>query len=269
MARNPRRRTSLTVPALLDRLEELYGRAEPGWPVAPYDFIVWWNCGYPASDAACAKGWQKLQGRGRPRAQGPPGCAAARPGRGAQGGRPGSAGARRAPPGDRPARPGRIRRRPVRGSWPRRQAAKHPEARFPPSRTPGPTGSSLLPGSSPWPQFRPMARRSWFGSSTERRRRTTAPTAARPSGRSRKLRPGDLRGADAGLPPAQASRPGNLQAHHAQVPRVRREAGVCLFPSRARGRGLTVGDPGIRPVLAGAHPPRGGRRIHPGLTLAD
>ncbi len=61
MARNPRRRTSLTVPALLDRLEELYGRAEPGWPVAPYEFIVWWNCGYPASDAACAKGWQKLR----------------------------------------------------------------------------------------------------------------------------------------------------------------------------------------------------------------
>jgi endonuclease-3 len=61
MAPDPRRRTTPTVPALLDRLEELHGRQEPGWPVAPYDFIVWWNCGYPASDAACAMGWRKIK----------------------------------------------------------------------------------------------------------------------------------------------------------------------------------------------------------------
>ena len=49
-----------TVPELLDRLEKFYGRQEPCWPVDPYEFLVWWYCGYPASDAACAKGWEKL-----------------------------------------------------------------------------------------------------------------------------------------------------------------------------------------------------------------
>ena len=46
---------------LLDKLEEFYGKQEPSWPVDPYEFIVWWQCGYPASDAACAKGWDKLK----------------------------------------------------------------------------------------------------------------------------------------------------------------------------------------------------------------
>lgn len=27
----------------------------------PYLFLVWWNCGYPASDAACLKGWDALK----------------------------------------------------------------------------------------------------------------------------------------------------------------------------------------------------------------
>lgn len=34
---------------------------EPGWPTDPYLFLVWWHCGYPASDAACAKGWEALE----------------------------------------------------------------------------------------------------------------------------------------------------------------------------------------------------------------
>jgi endonuclease III len=55
--RQPRR----TIPRLLDQLEKFYGRQEPLWPVDPYEFIVWWHCGYPASDAACAKGWEKLK----------------------------------------------------------------------------------------------------------------------------------------------------------------------------------------------------------------
>jgi endonuclease III len=50
-----------TVPELLDRLEAFYGPQQPNWPVDPYEFIVWWHCGYPASDAACAKGWAELQ----------------------------------------------------------------------------------------------------------------------------------------------------------------------------------------------------------------
>jgi endonuclease-3 len=47
--------------ALLDKLEAFYGKQEPGWPTDPYLFLVWWHCGYPASDAACAKGWAALE----------------------------------------------------------------------------------------------------------------------------------------------------------------------------------------------------------------
>jgi endonuclease-3 len=46
---------------LLDKLEAFHGKQEPGWPTDPYLFIVWWHCGYPASDAACAKGWAALK----------------------------------------------------------------------------------------------------------------------------------------------------------------------------------------------------------------
>jgi endonuclease III len=49
-----------TVPEILDRLEAWHGPPQPGWPTDPYEFLVWWHCGYPASDAACAKGWQAL-----------------------------------------------------------------------------------------------------------------------------------------------------------------------------------------------------------------
>jgi len=54
------RKSALAIPDMLDLLEEFYGKQEPGWPVDPYEFIVWWHCGYPASDAACNKGWEKL-----------------------------------------------------------------------------------------------------------------------------------------------------------------------------------------------------------------
>jgi endonuclease III len=49
------------VPAILDELEAYYGPQQPGWPTDPYEFVVWWHCGYPASDAACAKGWESLK----------------------------------------------------------------------------------------------------------------------------------------------------------------------------------------------------------------
>jgi len=45
---------------LLERLEKSYGRQSATWPTDPYRFLVWWHCGYPASDAACAKGWEAL-----------------------------------------------------------------------------------------------------------------------------------------------------------------------------------------------------------------
>jgi endonuclease-3 related protein len=50
----------LSIPALLDRLESFHGVQEPHWPVDPYQFLIWWHCGYPASDAACARGWKAL-----------------------------------------------------------------------------------------------------------------------------------------------------------------------------------------------------------------
>jgi endonuclease III len=45
---------------LLDKLEKFHGTQEPSWPLDPYEFLIWWQCGYPASDAACAKGWKGL-----------------------------------------------------------------------------------------------------------------------------------------------------------------------------------------------------------------
>ena len=44
----------------LDALGAFYGEQQPNWPTDPYLFLVWWHCGYPASDAACAKGWESL-----------------------------------------------------------------------------------------------------------------------------------------------------------------------------------------------------------------
>ncbi len=55
-AKNDRSR----IPALLKELESFYGKQEPSWPTDPYLFLVWWHCGYPASDATCAKGWHAL-----------------------------------------------------------------------------------------------------------------------------------------------------------------------------------------------------------------
>ena len=51
---------TISVPEILDRLENIYGKQQAGWPVEPYDFLVWWHCGYPASDDRCAKGWSAV-----------------------------------------------------------------------------------------------------------------------------------------------------------------------------------------------------------------
>jgi len=50
----------LSIPVVLQQLESHYGRQEPLWPTDPYLFLVWWYSGYPASDAACAKGWEAM-----------------------------------------------------------------------------------------------------------------------------------------------------------------------------------------------------------------
>jgi endonuclease III len=54
------RKAALPVSDLLAVLENFHGTQKPCWPVEPYEFIVWWHCGYPASDAACSKGWERL-----------------------------------------------------------------------------------------------------------------------------------------------------------------------------------------------------------------
>lgn len=54
-------KAEISIPGLLDKLEKFYGKQEPCWPVDPYQFIVWWHCGYPPSDAACTKGWNQLK----------------------------------------------------------------------------------------------------------------------------------------------------------------------------------------------------------------
>lgn len=50
----------LKTAAVLDKLEMFYGPQEPGWPIEPYEFLIWWHCGYPASDATCTRGWSAL-----------------------------------------------------------------------------------------------------------------------------------------------------------------------------------------------------------------
>ena len=52
---------ALTLSEFLDRLEAFHGAQEPRWPVDPYEFLVWWHCGYPASDERCARGWEALK----------------------------------------------------------------------------------------------------------------------------------------------------------------------------------------------------------------
>ncbi|HKT52611.1 MAG TPA: hypothetical protein VJV96_20075 [Candidatus Angelobacter sp.] len=49
-----------TVSDILDQLEKHYGEQQATWPTDPYLFLVWWHCGYPASDKACSKGWDEL-----------------------------------------------------------------------------------------------------------------------------------------------------------------------------------------------------------------
>jgi endonuclease III len=54
------RQASLKLTDILTKLEKFHGKQEPCWPLDPYEFIVWWHCGYPASDVRCTKGLKKL-----------------------------------------------------------------------------------------------------------------------------------------------------------------------------------------------------------------
>src|SRR5215469_15009176 len=57
------RKTRLSIDEVLNQLEAFYGKQEPCWPSDPYLFLLWWYCGYPASDASCTKGWKELTGK--------------------------------------------------------------------------------------------------------------------------------------------------------------------------------------------------------------
>jgi endonuclease III len=46
---------------ILDSLEKMYGPQHPAGPTDPYEMIVYLNCGYPASDATCSKGFDALK----------------------------------------------------------------------------------------------------------------------------------------------------------------------------------------------------------------
>jgi len=54
--------TRMETEVVLQKLEAFYGVQEACWPADPYLFLVWWHCGYPASDATCTKGWESLNG---------------------------------------------------------------------------------------------------------------------------------------------------------------------------------------------------------------
>ena len=49
-----------TITAILDALATHYGELQPAAPADPDRALVWLHCGYPASDAACARGWDSL-----------------------------------------------------------------------------------------------------------------------------------------------------------------------------------------------------------------
>ena len=51
----------MNLPEILNRLESHYGSQKPCWPTEPFQFLVWWHCGYPASDAACQRGWESVK----------------------------------------------------------------------------------------------------------------------------------------------------------------------------------------------------------------
>jgi endonuclease III len=51
----------VTVAQALDRLEKHYGKLRPVGPSDPYEMILYANCGYPANDITCSKGFAALR----------------------------------------------------------------------------------------------------------------------------------------------------------------------------------------------------------------
>jgi len=56
-----RRNQLPNVNGILEALEKTYGPPKAAGPTDPYEMIVYLNCGYPASDASCSKGFDALK----------------------------------------------------------------------------------------------------------------------------------------------------------------------------------------------------------------
>ena len=55
------KRTSSGLAGVLDRLEKHYGEQKAVGPNTPYEMILFVNCGYPATDVSCMKGYEPLK----------------------------------------------------------------------------------------------------------------------------------------------------------------------------------------------------------------
>lgn len=51
----------MSLAAVLDRLEEHYGSQKRPGPASAYEMILYANCGYPANDVSCPKGFEALR----------------------------------------------------------------------------------------------------------------------------------------------------------------------------------------------------------------
>jgi endonuclease-3 len=54
-------RSQASVAQVLDALEHHYGRQKAAGPTDPYEMILFLNCGYPATDVSCQKGFSALK----------------------------------------------------------------------------------------------------------------------------------------------------------------------------------------------------------------
>ena len=51
----------MRVARILDRLEKHYGKLKPVTPTDAYEMVIYANCGYPANDVTCTKGYAELK----------------------------------------------------------------------------------------------------------------------------------------------------------------------------------------------------------------
>ena len=51
----------MRIASILDRLEKHYGKLKPVAPTDAYEMVIYANCGYPANDVTCTKGYEALK----------------------------------------------------------------------------------------------------------------------------------------------------------------------------------------------------------------